>query len=138
MAKSFTEMEARVYAQLELIKANLHARHQSIVTISINGIALISIAGFFIKKGTVLTVIIVSLLVMVLLIVWFDLLEVRTAIKKSQRKLEDILGEPFISEMKELNNKNSWLAGNFPEIVAFIFSVIIVLMIYLVLTVSSA
>lgn len=120
----FEEKKMRSEAQLELVKNSIDSRHQTVVNIAVNSIAVIAVAGY-IKSSPFLFGCITALLLLSLAILWYDILVTRTTLQKSQEKLNEILGLDFAAEAEAINKGTHWALRNFVEIAGVLFSLLV-------------
>lgn len=124
------EKKMRMEAQLDLIKANLQTRHQTVINLAITSIAIIALSAL-IKNDLYLKIGITFLFALNLVGFWYDVIVVRKAIKKSTEKLDEILGKSFDEEVYKTMRKPGWIIQYFAEVMVGIFSFIVIYFIIL-------
>lgn len=121
--------QKRVGAQVELISKSLELRHQTIVTILVSSIAVVSLANL-VEAGIVRTVLITALFALSIALLWFDITSVRKALLSSQEIINEINGPEFAKVAEAINKSPKYLTY-FTEISGTIFSIIVLVFILL-------
>lgn len=130
MSNDQENLYKRVEAQLSLVENLTRSRHQTTVEIGISSIGIIGVSTL-IQPSFYLKILIISLLLLCLIILWFDVFTTRKALQNSQNIIYKLLGEDFKNEAENIANKAPKWMIYFPEIASIFFTIIVVLIILL-------
>jgi hypothetical protein len=125
------EKRYRAENQLELLKLFVEARRQTTLSIGISSIAVISLSSL-IKNSDYLKFAVAALLILNLIILWYDVFLIKKSIKNAYLELKKVLGKDG-QKLDVLNAKVGWLHKYFTEISTILFTGIILFFIYLLL-----
>lgn len=122
----------RLNAQLELIKENVQAKHQTTINLAISSIALLALSSLLdftlgLKIG------IGAILIFNLVIFWHDIYVTRGAVSSSLSTITSILGSDFEEKMKKIDSAQKKYLKYPTELSGIIFTIIVIYFLILVI-----